>query len=71
MPVVSTRTVLGTGIVCAAGPRRACRRTGVRVEAKRKVYDVRKFAILPMGFCYPGKGKGGDLPSRPECAPPW
>ena len=34
-------------------------------------YDVRKFAILPMGFCYPGKGKGGDLPPRPECAPLW
>lgn len=24
-----------------------------------------------MGFCYPGKGKGGDLPPRPECAPKW
>lgn len=34
-------------------------------------YDVRRFAILPMGFCYPGKGKGGDLPPRPECAPLW
>ncbi|MCB9740306.1 MAG: uracil-DNA glycosylase family protein [Deltaproteobacteria bacterium] len=34
-------------------------------------YDPRKFAILPMGFCYPGKGKGGDLPPRPECAPTW
>ncbi|MCA1763841.1 MAG: uracil-DNA glycosylase family protein [Cryomorphaceae bacterium] len=29
------------------------------------------FAIAPMGFCYPGKGKGGDLPPRPECAPTW
>ena len=32
-------------------------------------YDERKLAILPMGFCYPGKGTSGDLPPRPECAP--
>lgn len=34
-------------------------------------YDTTKFAIVPMGFCYPGKGKTGDLPPRPECAPQW
>lgn len=34
-------------------------------------YDSRKVAILPMGFCYPGTGKSGDLPPRPECAPKW
>lgn len=34
-------------------------------------YDETKFAIVPMGFCYPGKGKTGDLPPRPECAPEW
>lgn len=34
-------------------------------------YDESKFAIVPMGFCYPGKGKTGDLPPRPECAPEW
>ena len=34
-------------------------------------YDEAKFAIVPMGFCYPGKGKTGDLPPRPECAPQW
>ena len=34
-------------------------------------YDVEKFAIIPMGFCYPGKGKSGDLPPRKECAPEW
>lgn len=34
-------------------------------------YDETKFAIIPMGFCYPGKGKTGDLPPRPECAPQW
>jgi len=34
-------------------------------------YDATKFAIIPMGFCFPGTGKGGDLPPRPECAPAW
>lgn len=34
-------------------------------------YDQRRFAILPMGFCYPGSGRSGDLPPRPECAPAW
>ncbi len=34
-------------------------------------YDETKIAIIPMGFCYPGKGKSGDLPPRPECAPLW
>ena len=34
-------------------------------------YDAKKIAILPMGFCYPGTGKSGDLPPRPECAPAW
>ncbi len=34
-------------------------------------YNAQKFAIEPMGFCYPGKGKSGDLPPRPECAPLW
>ena len=34
-------------------------------------YNPKKFAIIPMGFCYPGKGKSGDLPPRPECAPTW
>ncbi|MBT8327658.1 MAG: uracil-DNA glycosylase family protein [Bacteroidia bacterium] len=34
-------------------------------------YDTSKIAIVPMGFCYPGKGKSGDLPPRTECAPKW
>ena len=34
-------------------------------------YDASKVAILPMGFCYPGTGKSGDLPPRPECAKAW
>lgn len=34
-------------------------------------YDAEQIAIVPMGFCFPGTGKGGDLPPRPECAPTW
>ncbi|HRO63827.1 uracil-DNA glycosylase family protein [Thermomonas sp.] len=34
-------------------------------------YDPDRIAIIPMGFCFPGTGKGGDLPPRPECAPQW
>ncbi|RDV15534.1 uracil-DNA glycosylase family protein [Pontibacter diazotrophicus] len=34
-------------------------------------YDASQTAIVPMGFCYPGKGKSGDLPPRPECARHW
>ncbi len=34
-------------------------------------YDERQVAIVPSGFCFPGSGKNGDLPPRPECAPLW
>jgi len=34
-------------------------------------YDAGRVAILPMGLCYPGTGKSGDLPPRPECAAAW
>lgn len=35
-------------------------------------YDPARVAIVPMGFCYPGRlPKGGDKPPRPECAPTW
>lgn len=34
-------------------------------------YDDTQIAILPMGFCYPGKGKSGDLPPQPICAQTW
>jgi uracil-DNA glycosylase len=34
-------------------------------------YDPAVIAILPMGFCYPGTGRAGDLPPRKECAPQW
>lgn len=38
---------------------------------EEQFYDPALIAILPMGFCYPGTGKGGDLPPRTECAPQW
>ncbi|WP_010250808.1 uracil-DNA glycosylase family protein [Myroides injenensis] len=38
---------------------------------KEQFYDVNNFAIMPMGFCYPGKGKNGDLPPMKICAPTW
>lgn len=38
---------------------------------KSTFYNDKKIAILPMGFCYPGTGKSGDLPPRPECAKAW
>ena len=35
-------------------------------------YDEARVAIVPMGFCYPGRdARGGDKPPRPECAPLW
>ena len=39
--------------------------------SRDEFYDATKIAILPMGFCYPGTGKAGDLPPRPECEKAW
>ena len=38
---------------------------------KEAFYDESKVAIVPMGFCFPGTGKSGDLPPSPECAKTW
>ncbi|RKF20164.1 uracil-DNA glycosylase family protein [Alginatibacterium sediminis] len=38
---------------------------------KVRFYESSNFALLPMGFCYPGRGKSGDLPPRAECAQIW
>ena len=39
---------------------------------REQFYDRHCFAIMPLGFCFPGRdAKGGDLPPRPECAPLW
>jgi uracil-DNA glycosylase len=51
--------------------------SGVRLRAWLAMepavfYDAGKIAIVPMGFCYPGRlPNGGDAPPRPECAPLW
>lgn len=42
--------------------------TGLSIE---RFYDASRVAIIPMGFCYPGRGRGGDLPPRRECAHLW
>jgi uracil-DNA glycosylase len=34
-------------------------------------YDAHRIALVPMGFCFPGSSRAGDLPPRPECAPTW
>ncbi len=39
--------------------------------SKDVFYDAKQIALLPMGFCYPGTGKSGDLPPRRECALKW
>jgi len=39
--------------------------------SEEQFYNPELFAILPMGFCYPGTSASGDLPPRPECAPAW
>jgi uracil-DNA glycosylase len=39
--------------------------------APAQFYDPDRVALMPMGFCYPGKGSSADLPPRRECAPLW
>ena len=41
------------------------------VSGEAVFYDPRRVAILPMGFCFPGRGRSGDNPPRPECPPAW
>ncbi len=50
--------------------------SGIRLRkwlgvSDEQFYDPDIFAIVPMGFCFPGTGKGGDLPPRPECEAAW
>jgi uracil-DNA glycosylase len=45
-------------------------RTWLDVDAAT-FYDAARFALVPMGFCFPGRGASGDLPPRPECAAHW
>ena len=41
------------------------------LQLSKEEFYSDKIAIVPMGFCYPGKGKSGDLAPRKECAPQW
>ncbi len=38
---------------------------------EQQFYNDKLFALMPMGFCYPGRGSSGDIAPRPECAPQW
>ncbi|GMV48221.1 MAG: hypothetical protein AMXMBFR66_36190 [Pseudomonadota bacterium] len=71
-------------LVAAQAPGRAAHETGIpfndpsgeRLRAwlgltRAQFYDAERVAIVPMGLCYPGRGRSGDLPPRPECAPRW
>src|SRR5690554_619315 len=71
-------------LVAAQAPGRKVHATGVPFNdasgdrlrtwmgvSRETFYDPKQVATLPMGFCYPGTGKSGDLPPRSECAPAW
>ena len=50
--------------------------SGIRLRGwlgleREAFYDESRVAIVPMAFCYPGRGESGDLPPRPECAAAW
>jgi uracil-DNA glycosylase len=63
------RKVLETGVPWSDQSGRELRRWLEVDEAA--FYDAKNFALVPMGFCFPGTGKAGDLPPRPECAAHW
>lgn len=71
-------------LVAAQAPGRRVHKTGIPFNdpsgdrlrewmgiGRETFYNPELIAILPMGFCYPGTGKSGDLPPRKECAPQW
>jgi uracil-DNA glycosylase len=71
-------------LIAGQAPGRAAHETGIPFDdasgdrlrnwmgvSEATFYDKKKIAILPMGFCYPGTGKTGDLPPRSECAVAW
>jgi uracil-DNA glycosylase len=45
-------------------------RTWLAID-RETFYDAQRIALVPMGFCFPGSSRNGDLPPRPECAPTW
>ncbi len=82
-PIVSG-TIKSKVIIIGQAPGTVVHRTGIPWDDKSGdnlrswmgidndvFYDATKVGLVPMGFCYPGKGKSGDLPPRKECAPLW
>lgn len=82
-PVVQTDS-LARILIAGQAPGRKVHETGVPFNdasgdrlrswlgvSREVFYNAKQIALLPMGFCYPGTGKSGDLPPRPECAPAW
>ncbi len=82
-PVISVSTASKI-IIIGQAPGRIVHKTGIPwndksgdnlrewlAVDKSQFYDTNIFGIMPMGFCYPGTGKSGDLPPRVECAPLW
>ena len=82
-PIVQASATAGIVIIGQAPGRRVHESgvawddpSGVRLRSwlgltDAQFYDSSSVAIVPMGFCYPGSAKSGDLPPRPECAPLW
>lgn len=71
-------------LIVGQAPGRAVHRSGIPFDdpsgdrlrawlgvSREAFYDEQRFAIIPMGFCFPGTGSSGDLPPRVECAPAW
>jgi uracil-DNA glycosylase len=71
-------------LIAAQAPGRKVHETGVPFNdpsgdrlrtwlgvSREVFYDDRQIALVPMGFCFPGTGKSGDLPPRSECATAW
>jgi uracil-DNA glycosylase len=63
----SNKKQVATNSVPSQGSRRAL----IEGIDKEIFYDDKEIALVPMGFCFPGTGKSGDLPPRPECAATW
>ena len=71
-------------LIAGQAPGRVVHKTGIPFDdasgnrlrewmglSRDEFYNPELVAILPMGFCYPGTGKSGDLPPRPECEVAW
>jgi uracil-DNA glycosylase len=82
-PVVQASTTARI-LVAGQAPGRKVHQTGIPFDdvsgdrlrdwlgiSRDVFYDDRNMALIPMGFCFPGTGKFGDLAPRPECAPAW